>query len=831
MNTKGHHDVGTDAGIPALEAAFEKAGKGKPRLNAFLLGNWLSDVSQVIDPVATAGLIDNIKEAKNAVDQIIDELSDSVVAKKAEEYLKIENIPSLLGPARRQLHESLDFLAARTDAAMEAHWTNSWKDYWRLKSYFLFVHPETAAQPRRMDFAAFTRVFDERFTQYFPHEHLDRPELPPFKGTKQIAMNRAKGTRSPNGRIALQPDLYSYLRDDIEIIAGILAETDYHWASKTLSSRQQVNDADPEWNLALAKLGHAMHLIEDFFAHSTFIDLAAVQLGERFLPAPYQEIDDTRFAKRLKKLVPEPKAALRAASDEDDAQKETANDPHEDWRRLPAEDYVVTGTFDFRDSLISIAHMAEEAFGPIAIWGGTQYLSYRSDHTFRTSSQKETAESLYSELLEMKDPDRLRRDLVDRAAQTLRHPQRAVFDFENLFRQTQDFIQDPEKELQNPHNNVAAWLKKPFGAQVAEIRKPFVQKKIAQEVLKNSALFDGAPDEIKSAFVNTILLFNKGVAGVQTGVTLYNSIKTLAAFYSSPLKWLTETLLIKAIGTFVGGYLFYAREKLYNRIGHERIGSHSLLSKDHGREWLYKHQKECSKAVHWYVIKTLTRWADDSEEEKQRQKTSRKYVDWLELVEYFLRNPNSAQTQTRVKRIELPVLIVHRVKKRARGTRPDSLAGLAQLYGPMAINPSAFSWRTIADINFRTYDLPEKEVKDIVNQVLKQTGTGYPVEPPNYAFKPNTLVLIPRMKLTLSVRVLIGEAEPWYVSVMDKGWTVFRGEEDPEADESKGPLQHHQPVYIDIQELRGLINRYYILRQAGEEAYQPHATGDIYPGR
>lgn len=57
MNTKGHRGVGEQGALALLERTFkDRAGGEAQGLEAVLLGNWLTDLSQVIDPVAYASL-------------------------------------------------------------------------------------------------------------------------------------------------------------------------------------------------------------------------------------------------------------------------------------------------------------------------------------------------------------------------------------------------------------------------------------------------------------------------------------------------------------------------------------------------------------------------------------------------------------------------------------------------------------------------------------------------------------------------------------------------------------------------------------------------------
>ena len=109
-------------------------------------------------------------------------------------------------------------------------------------------------------------------------------------------------------------------------------------------------DRDPQWHTCLAKLGHALHQVEDFFAHSNWIELAVQRLGpeyaDKFLPPKASPA----FIDRSRSVVE--KRLVRHL---------TAKLPN--WRDHDPERWVVTGYFDIRDTIVSLLHVSEEAWG------------------------------------------------------------------------------------------------------------------------------------------------------------------------------------------------------------------------------------------------------------------------------------------------------------------------------------------------------------------------------------------------------------------------------------------------------------------------------------
>jgi len=211
MNTKGHESVAKTAGIPLLEDVF---GKDKHSLQAFYLGNWLTDVSQAVDPVAywaasseAKKTIDAIvNDVKKSIDNLIDESFATIydwldVPKGSQVERVLRSLKSDLNPyidnAKNALHQKIDFYVFLQSNERESLLAMFFRSAFLVKGYFKFVHPESTDQKPRMNFECFMRVFgrptDTRgamtdvpandrpgaYTQYYPHEHLDRPEILP----------------------------------------------------------------------------------------------------------------------------------------------------------------------------------------------------------------------------------------------------------------------------------------------------------------------------------------------------------------------------------------------------------------------------------------------------------------------------------------------------------------------------------------------------------------------------------------------------------------------------------------------------------------------------
>jgi hypothetical protein len=756
MDTRGHESVAKDAGLPLLTEAFKAVGSS-PHLNAFYMGNWLTDVSQLVDPVATASAV---QAAKNFVDSLVKEIAATAFIKKANEYTQL-HLDSKLEEIKNQLGGALDYYILANNDQRQSELDKIVRTGLRIKGYFKFAHPEAPGQDPGMTIDCFMAVFNAQYTQYYPYEHLDRPEVLPAKTPPEYVMDLDTGTRFTHE--SLKPDLYKYLRDDIVIAAGLLAEIDSQWARKTFDPGKRVDDSAKDWNIGLAKLGHALHAVEDFFAHSNFIEHASLLMGADFLPRSYQIFDNEIFLRRLKRYVPADYA---------------------DWKKYPNEDYIVTGFFDPKDTLISLALLAEELIG-----------------------------------IEAKDPTRLPADMQDAVKDALEHPEVPVFKAQKLIRNTLDLLDDPVGAIKDDDNEVAQKLKDKFSPDYIKFRRPGVSREVIDQVMREFPLFQDTDPQIKTDIINFVVQMDKAVVVGKYAISGYKAIKTILEFLADPLAWFLDFFSDKLKDYIKSTVIFYVKDRVYDYIGQKRIGCHSLLAKDHGEEWLYKHMKNCATGVHWYVVKTICRWSEKDIREKASAEDHR-WVNWLELLEFFLRHPVSATTKTAKKTI--PVDIIHTV------VDGDSLASLAIKYRPTAVNPAAFTWETIADANFGTKDLPTRDRKNVVNQILRDRHWGYPVRmKPNYAFNPGLRVIIPEQKLDVIVAIPDPKEKKWFMEVMKHDWKVFPGYEDPTSRKSQPPLNPHTVLFFkDTNEQQQLLKDANKLAAQGRKAYRSQGAGN-----
>lgn len=599
MNTQGHHDVANKVGLPMLKEVF-----GSRRVDAFYLGNWLTDLSQVVDPVAFESVT---QKATKWIDSALD-LTHFTVCDLLTMTPRFTCDEEWITKVKSSISESFTALFDKVFKPTGTETTSAWYEIAKagllLNGYFKFVHPEKLNDPLRMDLEAFIHVVENMFTQYYPHEHLDRPAVAasgPHAPDKTLYDARlANGPRTTTPGQTVTPDLYEYLREDIDLVAGRLTELDLKWAKKFLATPPAF-DGDKEWNLGLARLGQALHAVEDYFAHSNFVELAAPAFGEKFLPKGYEVFRKRRFIKRLRRY---------------DATKVDDEAPP-----FVKEDYVVTGYFDFQDTAISLLHLLEHIVPGllgIELHDLTEDLRYAHDAFMDVDGTDKKINDAVGKFLSdaldvVEDPHKLK----DKDNEVVKALTKVVNGVEVL-----DEIAEDLKKLNQPQMRAENLL-------LLLERMPLFKPLIVE--MNKSAILRAIGLKILQAFVDLIHKLLRIKPEVGLAINVRKLVKELRVLAADPAVWLADKTKDAIKDYIIGSAAYIGLESIYISFGLERIGCHSLLSKDHGGEVLYDQMKACCKAVHYYVMKTLLRW--------RHLGGNGQVVDWLDLLEYFLCNP------------------------------------------------------------------------------------------------------------------------------------------------------------------------------------------------
>lgn len=570
MDTHGHRECAA-LGEEILAKALTASGREGWRTTAFYLGNWLTDVSQAVDPVAYEEFADAIVPA---IDGLVDLINGALIG------LSLASPLVLFGRLDKQaIHNRIVTAAELFRGGREGALAKAVKAAFRVVGFYEFVHPDPPGGRRRMDFTAYKAIFDERYTQYYPHEHLDRWPVDQTAGSGPSSV-------------------YPYLLDHIKIAAGLLAHIDHEWAASTFfcnkgmtTARKEVwrSDEDITWNMWLAKFGHALHAIEDYFSHSNFTELAIQALAD---------LNAKELSSHEQKLLP---------PDDGLAHKVFSRRLKRYGEPGGNEDGVVTGYFDKVDTFFSLSHVMEELF---------------PDKPPNVYSRSTRAALHLRDLLR-----RVQKMMDDGADGSTIAATRILAD-----RAIKDKLgtNDPEFEALFGGDE----LKGQLNYELKEIRKAVIEV-IAQLSLRGQ----GMPMSPYEALVFWATLAD----------LVESPLDFLEYLVGGPLKWLTapvqkllEPILRNILEQMLGRY----------RIGcHSLLAKDYLWDRGRYIDKLFRTTKGYSMAVHSFVVEMMTRWARPYTAAVCRSTTSGSaaksfntinrwiWIDWHSLLSNILRHP------------------------------------------------------------------------------------------------------------------------------------------------------------------------------------------------
>jgi hypothetical protein len=832
MDTHGHEEI-CKVGTELLKEAFGKLiGPRDKNVSAYHLGNWLTDWSQIYDEITyqkparwaeqAAGLADELAEyllncCLVRVDDGSANLAFLAKAKKIAAEKWNETVADALAAALKDLAEyirelTVALLGRGDDQADVAQGV---KHLIRVLAYVKFV------QDGGMDYDSFRNAFHQIMGPidpvsgepeskyglrgaYYPHHHMDR-----WEGDQ--TPYRTESTRAQTRQETRDPDIYPYLRDHIEYAAGLLADLDLNWAEPTFDRRVWRKEPDNEaegnetrlppyaqwtpeqwkkWEIAmderLALLGHAIHVIEDFFAHSTFVEHAFrlwndpktrplwEHLGKRVFNYFLGNRDYTKFSRRLLKLDP----AMLKDDPNGKTSYEKLNETPTNADGSSVEDpNVVTGYFDIRDTIISLEHVAMEMFGSKLIeWKVNKELN-----AGKSDDQKVKYSYKHSQ-----QPSRY----IRQAAEWIERPREAFADAGNKIKE------DTKKKLED--------LQKQWG-QIRKLPEFQVPLETARCVARD-VLPPDTPPEIVESLAKGLVAVEKGkvvmgaVASVKSAIEFFSVI---GKGFKGIQEWIGKWLINHGISIVVNQMVAASENVVKDWVGANRIGCHSLIAKDHDYDYLNDGAINCAKFVDWYVLSHLLRLVDKEEllvcrspaEGPGGPSLGRNvcneypWIDWVELLEHFLRHPGGTPVQDA--HFSLPGEIVHIT------VDGDSLASLGLRYAATAHpdrKPARADqfWKRIAELNYDT-SVPRE-----INAFLRRAGVSYTVsDKVNEAWKAGTRVRIPDQPLQVAVWREPELHYKWFYKVLEHGYERARqGYRDDEYLQSVPGGVVHVPMPI-----------------------------------
>lgn len=110
----------------------------------------------------------------------------------------------------------------------------------------------------RLPSAEVTRLYRALFTQYYPHEHTD---FPPYVLYGESRVNHRLYRKGPHG-------LSAYLEEYTDYLSESLSKLEVEWKEASRAAK-----GDPRRHDVLARLGKALHGMEDYYFHSNHLEL------------------------------------------------------------------------------------------------------------------------------------------------------------------------------------------------------------------------------------------------------------------------------------------------------------------------------------------------------------------------------------------------------------------------------------------------------------------------------------------------------------------------------------------------------------------------------
>jgi hypothetical protein len=265
------------------------------------------------------------------------------------------------------------------------------------------------------------------------------------------------------------------------------------------------------------------------------------------------------------------------------------------------------------------------------------------------------------------------------------------------------------------------------------------------------------------AFTSYVHGMMVAVAGGKAAVSVYKTIKTVLDINAGPMVWLKDEFKDGIIGWIHAAGHYYAHELVVGAAGMDRIGCHSLLSKDQGGEYLYAQMKDCATAVHYYIVDVMMRWADPAYRNRPEKE---QWVDWLELVEYFTLHPRTNQsTPNQTKDVAVQFIHLLTAEELALGFDP-LIDALVARYAPLTLMPTAlpFTRQTILHANGDTL-LQGMNMR----RVAEDAFVGLLPLPLGIPLRARRLV-IPYVRHQITTCDPAHVNDTWYKAVFEHGW-------------------------------------------------------------
>lgn len=234
------------------------------------LGNWIADMSQIYDP-AVGELLLQVIGAPETLTEKLRQLGGNVLFKlklltKAARLLGVDaDLLGKLDDVAKKGRQHLKGLAAlksvpKIDIAGPQVFASAMETIYLVVKLMCLKRFGQGEEPKKISATVVYAMFDEHFGTYMPHQHLDRPlscDLVGAATPAEIKTDFPRYVTAAPGQIDI--GMKGYLHDAITVACGFLN-------SLSLRNPLVLDQAD------LVKLGFTLHVVEDYFAHSNFLE-------------------------------------------------------------------------------------------------------------------------------------------------------------------------------------------------------------------------------------------------------------------------------------------------------------------------------------------------------------------------------------------------------------------------------------------------------------------------------------------------------------------------------------------------------------------------------
>lgn len=342
---------------------------------AMYLGNWLTDNSQIFAPDTFFDLQYNLKEyiialgtfAENNKVKFKEIVLKKIKSNKVGDAIFNENkILKSIDNTFKPIQSSISFLSKlqfqkpnkdsfRYDSRDE--WWAFSESVLKCLGYKKFCLEDDDLMPFQVFSNIISSFIDQnnvdendksfffKLNQYYPNDHLDRAF-----DKKYLETEKRKDLIERERRNCFDDEkkntIYKYLHDYINILGSKLNYLSAYFITPVFLE-DKVNEAD--FYINCARLGHTLHGVEDFFAHSNFLELTVSNLDRIREQTPNSNLYFTKdeFVAELSKKKYE----------NDRYERSTYKPIRRKDESIELENLLSTGIFAERDTYTSLYHI------------------------------------------------------------------------------------------------------------------------------------------------------------------------------------------------------------------------------------------------------------------------------------------------------------------------------------------------------------------------------------------------------------------------------------------------------------------------------------------